>query len=60
MKKEKMFDDWVYKCLKCKHSYYKKKDEEEMFCRLKKCKFKEKELHKKELEKELGGGKIII
>lgn len=42
MTEEKMFDDWVYKCKKCKHNYTKKKDEEEMFCRLKKgCRFEE-------------------
>ena len=41
MQKEKEFDDWVYKCLKCKHRYYKKRDEEEMFCRLRKCRFEE-------------------
>lgn len=38
---EKEYEDWVYKCLQCKHSYTKKDDAETMYCRLRKgkCQF---------------------
>lgn len=40
MQREKEFDDWVYKCLKCRHCYHLKKDEMTLLCRCKKgCKF---------------------
>lgn len=41
MEKYFKFDSWYYKCLKCKYRYYRKKDEEEIFCKLNKCNFKE-------------------
>lgn len=34
-------DDYVFKCLKCKHSYTKRNESDTLFCSLKFCRFEE-------------------
>lgn len=47
-------EDWVNQCIKCKHSYKRKNDDDTMYCRLRKpgCRFepmvsKEKRMNNK-------------
>lgn len=37
-------EDYVKKCLKCKHSYTKAKQSDTLFCGLKECKYEENKL----------------
>ena len=39
-------EDYVRKCMKCKHSYTKVNESDTLFCSLKECRFKEKENRK--------------
>lgn len=34
-------EDYVAKCMKCKHSYTRKNEIDMLFCSLKKCRFEE-------------------
>lgn len=34
-------DDYVKKCMKCKHSYTKQNESDTLFCSLKKCRYEE-------------------
>ena len=34
-------DEYVFKCLKCKHSYTKTKQNDTLFCSLKECRYEE-------------------
>ena len=47
MSKEK-YEEWVYKCMKCKYSYWSIRDNDVMYCRKRKgkCEFKPKEKRK--------------
>lgn len=40
-KVNKEYEDWVYKCLDCKHSYKKQNDDDVLYCRKRngKCEF---------------------
>lgn len=40
-------EDYVRKCMKCKHSYTKVNESDTLFCSLKECRFEEKENRKK-------------
>ena len=35
-------DNYVEKCMKCKHSYTKKNESDTLFCSLKECKYEER------------------
>ena len=35
-------DDYVKKCMKCKHSYTKKNESDTLFCSLKECRYEER------------------
>ena len=41
-----MMAEWIEKCLKCKHSYMRKTDEDEMFCNCRsgECRYEERKL----------------
>ena len=49
-----MEQDWIDRCLKCRHSYFKKADADTMYCRCKngKCDFKPKISKKRKKEDE--------
>ena len=34
-------DDYVAKCMKCKHSYTRQNESDILFCRLKECRYEE-------------------
>ena len=35
-------DDYVKKCMQCKHSYTKQKESDTLFCSIKECRFEKK------------------
>lgn len=42
-------DDYVKKCMKCKHSYSKKNESDTLFCSLKECRYEERKKRNKHL-----------
>lgn len=42
-------DDYVKKCIKCKHSYTKQNESDTLFCSLKKCRYEEFNLTRRKI-----------
>ncbi len=47
-------DNYVEKCMKCKHSYTKKNESDTLFCSLKECRYEERKSKNNYLNHSLG------